>query len=112
MRKLLAAALRTIYTAPTADLAATRSTTFEARPVGAALSRRSSRAWRRAWATSFRSLRFRPTPTAALHDERPGKCASRLRKIIKTRGHFPNDEAATKLLWLALRNESLQDPLR
>ena len=27
-----------------------------------------------------------------------------LRKIIKTRGHFPNDEAATKLLWLALRN--------
>lgn len=27
-----------------------------------------------------------------------------LRKIIKTRGHFPNDEAATKLLWLAIRN--------
>jgi putative transposase len=29
---------------------------------------------------------------------------ARLRKIIKTRGHFPNDEAATKLIWLALRN--------
>jgi transposase-like protein len=27
-----------------------------------------------------------------------------LRKIIKTRGHFPCDEAATKLIWLALRN--------
>ena len=27
-----------------------------------------------------------------------------LRKIIKTRGNFPNDEAAIKLLWLALRN--------
>ena len=27
-----------------------------------------------------------------------------LRKIIKTRGHFPSDEAATKLLWLAIRN--------
>lgn len=27
-----------------------------------------------------------------------------LRKIIKTRGHFPTDEAATKLLHLALRN--------
>jgi putative transposase len=27
-----------------------------------------------------------------------------LRKIIKTRGHFPNDDAATKLLWPALRN--------
>jgi putative transposase len=29
---------------------------------------------------------------------------AQMRKIIKTRGHFPNDEAATKLLWLALRN--------
>jgi transposase-like protein len=29
---------------------------------------------------------------------------SRLRKIIKSRGHFPTDEAATKLIWLALRN--------
>jgi putative transposase len=27
-----------------------------------------------------------------------------LRKIIKTRGHFPNDQAAAKLLYLALRN--------
>jgi transposase-like protein len=27
-----------------------------------------------------------------------------LRKIIKTRGHFPTDEAGTKLLYLALRN--------
>lgn len=29
---------------------------------------------------------------------------AQLRKIIKTRGHFPNDEAATKLIWLGLRN--------
>jgi putative transposase len=29
---------------------------------------------------------------------------SRLRKIIKSRGHFPSDDAATKLIWLALRN--------
>jgi transposase-like protein len=28
---------------------------------------------------------------------------SQLRKIIKTRGHFPSDDAATKLIWLALR---------
>ena len=26
-----------------------------------------------------------------------------LRKIIKNRGHFPNDEAVIKLLWLAIR---------
>ena len=29
---------------------------------------------------------------------------SRLRKIIKTRGYFPSDDAAGKLIWLALRN--------
>jgi transposase-like protein len=29
---------------------------------------------------------------------------ARLRKIIKTRGHFPSDDAAAKLIWLALRN--------
>ena len=34
-----------------------------------------------------------------------------LRKIIKTRGHFPTDEAAIKLLWLALRNV-LAKPVR
>ena len=27
-----------------------------------------------------------------------------LRKVTKAKGHFPNDEAATKLLYLALRN--------
>jgi transposase-like protein len=29
---------------------------------------------------------------------------ARLRKIIKTWEHFPCDEAAAKLIWLALRN--------
>ncbi len=29
---------------------------------------------------------------------------ARLRKIIKSRGHFPSDDAASKLIWLALRN--------
>jgi len=27
-----------------------------------------------------------------------------LRKIIKALGHFPTDDAATKLIWLALSN--------
>jgi hypothetical protein len=33
-----------------------------------------------------------------------GSEAEMLRKIIKTRGHFPSDDAASKLIWLALRN--------
>ena len=31
-----------------------------------------------------------------------------LRKIIKTRGSFPSDEAATKLLFLAIRNAGMR----
>jgi transposase-like protein len=31
-----------------------------------------------------------------------------IRKIIKNRGHFPSDEAATKLIYLALRNTMLK----
>ena len=27
-----------------------------------------------------------------------------MRKIIKNRGHFPNDDAVVKLLWLAIRD--------
>ena len=33
---------------------------------------------------------------------------ARSRKIIKTRGSFPNDEAALKLLYLAIRNAGMR----
>jgi putative transposase len=33
---------------------------------------------------------------------------ARVRKVIKTRGHFSSDEAASKLIWLALRNITAQ----
>jgi len=29
---------------------------------------------------------------------------AQLRKVIKTGGHFPNDDAAMKLIWLGIRN--------
>ena len=29
---------------------------------------------------------------------------AQLRKIIESRGHFPSDDAATTLIWMALRN--------
>ena len=35
---------------------------------------------------------------------------ARLRKIIKTRGQLPSDDAATKLIWLALRNITIDWP--
>ena len=45
-------------------------------------------------------------PDVCRGSTRPARSSvhAQLRKIIKTRGHFPNDDAATKLIWLALRN--------
>jgi hypothetical protein len=37
-----------------------------------------------------------------------GRANRSLRKIIKTRGSFPNDEAALKLLYLAIRNAGMR----
>ena len=55
--------------------------------------------------TSFRSSPFRPTIRRVIYTTNALESVhAQLRKIIKTRGHFPTDEAATKLIWLALRN--------
>jgi putative transposase len=62
-------------------------------------------AWRQAWERVIPFFAFPPAvrrvvyPTYAIES-----IHARLRKIIKTRGHFPSDDAATKLIWLALRN--------
>ena len=50
-------------------------------------------------------MRFRPEVRRVIYTTNALESVNaRLRKIIKTRGHFPTDEAATKLIWLALRN--------
>ena len=33
---------------------------------------------------------------------------SQVRKAVRSRGHFPSDKAATKLIWLVLRNVEAQ----
>jgi putative transposase len=43
-------------------------------------------------------------PQGDLHDHSIESLNYQLRKIIKNRGHFPNDAAAVKLLWLAIMN--------
>ncbi len=105
-RKAVAEALRTIYTAVSAEAAAAALDAFAAGPWG----RRFPtvvRAWRAAWPQVIPFFAFPPDirrviyTTNALESVNAG-----VRKIIKTRGQFPNDEAATKLIWLALRNIS------
>ena len=103
----LAAALRTIYTAPTEDAACAALEAFEASPLGQRFPTVSA-AWRRAWTHVVPFFAFPPAIRRVLYTTNALENVHRqLRKIIKTRGHFPNDDAATKLLWLALRNITL-----
>ncbi len=105
MRKLVAADLRTIYRAATADEAALRLTEFEEKwndtypAIG--------QSWRRNWS---RVVPFFDQPpeirrviytTNAIESLNMG-----LRKITKTRASFPNDDAVMKLFFLGIRNIS------
>ncbi len=103
-RKALAAALKPIYTAPNAEAALAALDAFAHGPWGTRFPTVAT-AWRRAWDRVIPFFAF-PSPirrviytTNAIES-----INARLRKIIKTRGHFPSDDAASKLIWLALRN--------
>jgi len=103
-RKVLASALKPIYTAPSAEAAATELDAFEAGPWGQRFPTVVA-TWRRAWDRVIPFFAFNPEVRRVIYTTNAIESLhSRLRKIIKTRGHFPSDDAATKLLWLALRN--------
>lgn len=103
-RKLLAAALRPVYTAPSAEAAAEALDAFERSPWGQKYPTVVA-SWRRAWDRVIPFFAFPPAVRRVMYTTNAIESIhARLRKIIKTRGHFPSDDAATKLIWLALRN--------
>ena len=103
-RKALAAALKPIYMASSAEAAQAELDALEAGPWGAKFPTVVA-TWRRAWDRVIPFFAFSPAVRRVIYTTNAIESLhSRLRKIIKTRGHFPSDDAATKLLWLALRN--------
>jgi transposase-like protein len=103
-RKLVAAALRPVYRAPTAEAAAQYLAEFEAGPWGVKFPTIGA-SWRRAWEHVIPFFAFAPEVRRVIYTTNVIESLHmQLRKIIKNRGHFPSDEAATKLIWLALRN--------
>jgi transposase-like protein len=103
-RKKLAAALRPIYTAVSAEAAETALRDFAAGPWGQKHPT-IVQSWQRAWAQVIPFFAFPPAVRRVIYTTNAIESLHmRLRKIIKTRGHFPTDEAALKLLWLALQN--------
>lgn len=103
-RKPMATALRPIYAAASADAAAAALDAFERGPWGPKFPTVVA-AWRRAWMPIIPFFAFPPEIRRLIYTTNALESVhAQLRKIIKTRGHFPNDEAATKLIWWALRN--------
>ena len=103
-RKAVAALLRPIYTAATEDAALTALTTFADSTLGkkypAAVA-----SWENAWERFTPFLAFGPALRKVIYTTNSIESLNyQLRKVIKNRGHFPNDTAAIKLLWLAIRN--------
>ena len=103
-RKALAAAIKPIYAAPSAEGALAELDAFAQSPWGEKFLTVAA-AWRRAWDRIIPFFTFPPPIRRVIYTTNAIESVNaRLRKIIKTRGHFPSDDAATKLIWLALRN--------
>jgi putative transposase len=103
-RKAVTAALRPVYAAP-AEAAARNALAAFAESAWGQKYPSIAIAWQRAWDHIIPSFVLPPEIRHAIYaatiTERLHK---RLRKIIRTRGHFPKDEDAIQLLWLALRD--------
>lgn len=102
-RKKVAADLRPIYTAVDADAAAEALDRFDADwgeryPM-------ITQSWRDAWQHVIPFLAFPPDVRRVVYTTNTIEALHRqIRKTIKTRGHFPTEEAARKLIYLSIQN--------
>ena len=104
-RREVAADLRTIYTATTKQGAELALDQFAAK--WDKTHKTLSEVWRRNWERIIPFFEFPPEIRKVIYTTNAVESLNMtLRKIIKTRGSFPNEEAAFKLLFLALRNHS------
>jgi len=100
----VAKAMRAIYTAPDAEAAFDALAAFAASPWGTKYPQ-AVRVWEQAWDTFTPFLAFSPAVRRLLYTTNAIESLNyQLRKVTKARGHFPNDDAVVKLLWLAIIN--------
>ena len=102
-RKKVAAALKPIYAAATIDAAADALDTFELEwgdryPA-------TVKVWRDNWERFTPFLQFDPAIRKIIYTTNAIESLNyQLRKVTKTKGHFPTDDAVLKILYLTLRN--------
>ena len=105
-RRELVAALRPIYTAINAEAAREALEDFADGPWGRKYPAIAP-AWRRQWEQVIPFLAYPPQVRRIIYTTNAIESLnSKLRSAVRSRGHFPNDEAATKLLFLVLREVS------
>jgi hypothetical protein len=102
-RKAVATDLRRIYGAATADQAVAELDAFEDKWAGKYAS--IAPAWRRAWHEVIPFFAFDPAIRKIIYSTNAIESLNRvIQKSIKPRGSFPTEEAATKLIYLAIRS--------
>ncbi len=102
-RKKITAALRPIYTA--VNEAAAKSALEQLRATFGKKAPGVIAAWDRAWPQFIPFLEFDTAIRKVIYTTNAIESMNfQLRKIIKNRGHFPDDDAAMKLLYLGVRN--------
>ena len=103
-RRKVAAARKAIYTAPNAEAAEAALLEFAESDLGQRYPATVS-TWTAAWERFIPFLEFPPELRKVIYTTNSIESLNyQLRKIIKNRGHFPNDQAVIKLLWLAIRD--------
>jgi putative transposase len=103
-RKSTAGLLKPIYTAANEQAALDALATFADSNIGKKYPGAVA-VWERAWERFTPFLAFPPEVRKIIYTTNAIESLNyQLRKIIKNRGHFPNDEAVVKLLWLAIRD--------
>lgn len=103
-RKALAASLKPVYQAVNAEAAAEALDAFAQGPWGLKFPTVVAM-WQRQWPQVIPFFAYPPEVRTIIYTTNAIESLHmQLRKIVKNRGHFPTDEAASKLLFLALRN--------
>ena len=103
-RRAVAAALKVVYTAPHAEVAEQALLEFAESDLGQRYPATVA-TWTAAWERFIPFLEFPPALRRVIYTTNSIESLNyQLRKIIKNRGHFPNDDAVVKLLWLAIRD--------
>ena len=99
-------ALRSIYQAPTADAAKEELEKFKQSTYGQRYPNIGAM-WDRAWGQIIPFFNFGPEVRHLIYTTNSIEALNRsIRKVIKTRSIFPNEDAAKKLIWLAITNST------